>query len=293
MSVETVLFLGLNAASLPRVVQALAAASAALPDRRPRVLTGRLDAEAVPEGLPEHLARHLDRHLAALAPGSRAVVCAASAPAHLAQTLRRPPADADPAGDLADWQAWAGALLAAADPCLLLVDADAAPAVALAAVGRALGVGFAPLPPEAAARPEPDLADLLAALLLRDQPQVTALSDRLCARALVPPAVWPPAARPAPDLRAAHAACREAADLRLRLALREAECRERGYGATTAATVALLRDQLAALQATAEAQQADLRSLRAERDGLAQRIDDLLRSTSWRLTAPLRRLRGG
>ena len=51
-------------------------------------------------------------------------------------------------------------------------------------------------------------------------------------------------------------------------------------------------DQLAsALEGAASAQQATLET-RAERDGLQAQLDDVLRSTSWRMTAPVRSVTG-
>jgi hypothetical protein len=276
----TVVFLDLGATGLPDLAQQLCAASVALPDRRPfcQMKLAQFAAGSW------HVAEGALADLLKTAPGRF----------HFVGFI--PPATGligpAPLAGLADWQNRLKALLNLAAPNLYLVPTDfveAEPEAVLAQISARVGQRIA-LPESAFARPpcaaQTPLQALLAGLALRQNPKARALMATLYDTA---------SASPLADVsaldQAAGAVLQAEADLRQRLL--EQGLRRREVEIAAQESESLLQDQIAAMHKLAETQQAELYTLRAEKDAALERVNALLSSTSWRVTAPLRRLRGG
>jgi hypothetical protein len=303
----TLVFTALEMAPLPAWAAALVPASAALPDRRPRL---RAESPASVADLEARLHHEEAEFVVAPLAADAALVAAMAA------------GDA-PFEALARWQAQMRRLLALRDraPRLHLLTPGMEPAAAMARIGlappappaRSVPTRSAPSASRAADpegsdvraadltapdltapdpigsdAPAPDpLAALLAALALRHDAVTASLMAELGAP-------FAPADGAALD-PAARAVLDGAADLRQRLLERDTRLREQQLA--DAAAVTLLRDQMAAQQAGLEevhaAHAAALQALTAEAEALRAHVAALMSSTSWRITAPLRRLRGG
>lgn len=231
-------------------------------------------------------------------------------------TAREAIADALDRGQGADLDGWAaatravlriaaGGRLVAVSPRAMATDPVA---VLRAAAGKAAGIrnsiGGDPGGGRAATPcPAPmDAGAVMAELVLAARPDLRRLEVRL-ARAM-------PGAAPPLTPAALAAACGRTlagiADLHQQLAERQTELAERHL--TEAATLTLMRDQMAAARASAGQAYADLLdrlgdtpspgraallrerdAARAERDAVAARLEAVLASTAWRATGPLRR----
>jgi hypothetical protein len=229
-----------------------------------------------------------------------------------------------PQAALAAWSVRTRALLDLGQEGCALVSALVArqdPATAVSALSEVLGqdVALPPdLPPGPLAGPQADLAQLLAGLMVAADPAAQALDAALQEVCL--PVVSPPDLVAEALAAVAAAAGPSAADLALALAAREAELAEFAYVEDRLSELDLILARLTEAQdlsetlqlrvVAAEAEVAEARARAAEQEAeaarlrnemaerlaaadretaaLHDRIAALMRSTSWRISAPVR-----
>jgi hypothetical protein len=275
MPESTVIFLDFGGDGLPLVALRLCQATTALPDRRPFCQTQTICFQDGDWYAGETLLQNYLHRL----PAESFVI-------GFLPDVTRAAMSQTPLAAITGWRARCQKLpeLVKAGLCLIRYDqAVSDPAVVLSCIhrrtGRTPGLPELPNPPE---KPPDTLLLAFSGLSLRHDTETADLVRALnCGFARLPGA--------AEVDRAARAACDTVADLHQRLAEREAQLQETDL--EDSALVMLLNARIEAMHDLAEKQEAEIQTLRAEREHLRARVHALLTSTSWRLTAPLRRLR--
>jgi hypothetical protein len=271
-----VAFLDFSAKGLPDVAARLCEASVALPDRRPFCASRLPQFQGGDWRIGDIALKDVLRQ-----DGDTTHIGFVQSPDQAAQSPR-------PLAALAEWRSRSAALqgLKAKGLCLISHQrAQSDPQSVLDAVrgltGQAPGLAVLPMVP---LPPDDRLLQAFAGLAMHQKTQNTQFFEGLTG--VIP--------TPIPDVEIdalAQDAFATAADLRQRLA--EYEVRLIEANQDQSEMMCLLNARIATLHQLSETQEVEVQALRAEKDALQAKLGDFLCSRSWRLTAPLRRLRGG